>query len=485
MFKKKNNQPFEKKSLACRSREAFSRRAEILASLAAWIWAVSIEKDRGFRNFIRGLLRVIIIVFQEFLRDNIPLRASALTFIVILSMVPILALGTAVLKGLGKGDELRRAAQSFIVHIESAANSRIAESSPPDLGSDELNGKTLTQSPKPDNSFSEHLNRAVKLLFDYADQTNFAALGALGTLFLLFAVFMVLLSIEQTINDIWQTSSGRSPARKIKDYLILMIIMPLAINFGVAISAALHNKKMLAIFQTWLPGIGLQLLSLLPFFALIATFTFLYIFLPNTKVRFTAALTGGVVGGAIWLMIQALYFKLQIGVVNYNAIYGSFATLPLFLVWIYVSWMVFLAGAEVSFAVQTWRRYLRRKLSLKPVERLGLAFEVIAAVAANYHQKRITTRGNLVHALKQPDAYIMELLDTLSGANFLHYVDVDGGGFVPAAPLSELNTLEIGELILGDLPSPITKGNPAIKAFAAVRKSLADQKISPGDYPFN
>jgi membrane protein len=261
--------------------------------------------------------------------------------------------------------------------------------------------------------------------------------------------------------------------------------MPLAINFGVAISAALHNKKMLAIFQTWLPGIGLQLLSLLPFFALIATFTFLYIFLPNTKVRFTAALTGGVVGGAIWLMIQALYFKLQIGVVNYNAIYGSFATLPLFLVWIYVSWMVFLAGAEVSFAVQTWRRYLRRKLSLKPVERLGLAFEVIAAVAANYHQKRITTRGNLVHALKQPDAYIMELLDTLSGANFLHYVDVDGGGFVPAAPLSELNTLEIGELILGDLPSPITKGNPAIKAFAAVRKSLADQKISPGDYPFN
>jgi membrane protein len=486
MFKKENIPPVAKKSLVSRGGQTFSRRAEILTSLAAWIWAVSIDEDRGFRNFIRGLLRVNIIVFQEFIRDNIPLRASALTFIVILSMVPILALGTAVLKGLGKGDELRQAAQAFIVHIESSANSRMAKSIDPDIGLDELDGKTLAQRPKPEDSLSEHLNRAVTVVFDYADKTNFAALGAVGTLFLLLAVFMVLLSIEQTVNDIWQTSSGRSPTRKIRDYLVLITIMPLAINFGVAISAALHNKKLLAIFQTWLPGIGLQLLSLLPFFALIATFTFLYGFLPNTKVRFTAALTGGVVGGTIWLLIQALYFKLQIGVVNYNAIYGSFATLPLFLVWIYVSWMVFLAGAEVSFAVQIWRRYLRKKLSLKPIERLGLAFEIIAAVAANYHLKKITTRDNLVLALKQPDAFIKELLDTLSGAGFLRYVEKDdGSGFVPAAPLSELKTLEIGELILGELPNPIIKGNPAIKAFAAVRKSLADQKIPSGNYTFD
>jgi membrane protein len=287
------------------------------------------------------------------------------------------------------------------------------------------------------------------------------------------------------MNVIWQTSTGRSPGRKFKDYLALMIIMPLTINFGLATSAALHSEKLLSILQLWLPWIGLQLLNLLPILALIAAFTFFYSFLPHTRVRFTAALAGGVVGGISWLLIQSLYFKLQLVAVNYNAIYGSFATLPLFLVWIHVSWMVFLTGAEVSFAVQIWRRYQRHKLALTPIGRLGLAFEIISAIAANYHQKKITSRDSLVWALKQPDAYITELLDTLSDAGFLRYVEDEGGGYVPSAPLSELNTLEIGELIMGELPAPIAKDNPARKALESVRKSLAGRKIPPGNYMLN
>jgi membrane protein len=456
-----------------------SRKTATLENIVSWIWAIPTESDRGLKNFLRGLLRVQVIVCKEFLKDNIPLRASALTFIVALSMVPVLALGTAVLKGLGKGDELRQSAHSFIIQLETTTSRQFSKALISPKG-DEQNDTALPQREKQlDDSLSSHLRKAVDFVFDYVDQTNFAALGAAGILFLLFAVFLVLHSIEQTMNDIWQTSTGRSPGRKVLDYLAMMIILPLTINFGVAASAALHSDKLLTKLQIWLPWIGLHLLNLLPIFALVAAFTFFYSFLPHTKVRFSAALTGGIVGGISWLLIQALYFKLQIIAVNYNAIYGSFATLPLFLLWIHVSWMVLLTGAEVSFAVQIWRRYQRQKLTLTPIGRLGLTFEIISTIAANYQQKKITTRDSLIWALKQPDAYITELLDTLIDANFLRYVKDDGGGYVPAAPLSELNTQEIGDLIMGELPAPIAKNNPAIKALESVRQSLAGQKMQP------
>lgn len=461
-----------------------SWKTEVPKNLLAWIWKIPTEADRGLKNFIRALLRIHIIVFREFIKDNIPLRASALTFIVVLSMVPILALGTAVLKGLGKGDELRQSAHSFIIQHETN-NGKQSINTPLPLHKNwekQTDTALAKDGLQTEDNLVNHLKKAVDFVFDYVDKTNFAALGAAGILFLLLAVFSVLHSIEVTMNDIWQTSSGRPPGRKLKDYLALTMIMPLTINFGVATSAALHSEKLLTKLHLWLPWIGLQLLNLLPIFALVATFTFFYSFLPHTRVRFSAALTGGIVGGISWLLIQSLYFKLQIIAVNYNAIYGSFATLPLFLVWMHVSWMVFLTGAEVSFAVQVWHRQQRHKLVLTPIGRLGLTFEIISAVAENYHQRKVTTKDNLVWTMKQPDAYIKEILDILSEAGFLRCVEDEGGAYVPSAPLSELDTLKIGELIMGELPTPIAPDNPAIKVLEAIQNNLVEQKISSGDH---
>jgi len=471
--------------------EAPSEKQGIWARLSTWTWAQPSEQDKGFINFIRPILRIHVIVFQEFLDDYIPLRASALTFIVVLSLVPVLALGTAVLKGLGAGDEMRQAAHSFIAQLESTAGS---PAPPPVLPQESIiiptdqYGSTDQGSAIPEpvesathegESLTDHLYTAVDFVFDYVDKTNFAALGIAGILILLFAVFSVLSSIEQTMNDIWQTSSGRSASRKLMDYLALMIIMPLTINLGVAASAILHSKTLLDMLHRWLPWLGPQLLNLLPMLAVVATFTFFYSFLPNTRVTFRAALAGGIVGGTVWLLVQALYFKLQIGVVNYNKIYGSFATLPLILLWIHISWMIFLAGAEVSFAVQVWRRYLWKKLTLTPIGHLALTFEIISTAAGDYRQKRITTRDSLVWALKQPDAYIKELLDILCEAGFMHYISNDGGGYLPAAPLTELDVLEIGTLILGELPDPLSENNPARKVLDSARKNLTGQKLLP------
>ncbi|MFO7607328.1 MAG: YihY/virulence factor BrkB family protein [Desulfurivibrionaceae bacterium] len=441
------------------------------------------EKERGLKNFPRAFCRINIIVFKEFLSDNIPVRAGALSFIIILSMVPVLALGTSALKGLTKDNELRESVHLLIVQFESSNGNQAQNYSlPPDSEGNPLDQSR--QSPREEqstNTLGGHLHEAVDFVFDYVEKTNFAALGAVGVFFLLLTLFIVLGSIEQTMNDIWQTRGGRSPWRKLLDYLALMVIMPLTVNFGIAAWAVLHNEKLMGIIKFWLPGLGVLLLSLVPVFVLIATFTFFYGFLPHTKVKPGAALAGGIVGGLSWLIVQSIYFNLQTIVVKYNAIYGSFATLPLFLVWINLSWTVFLTGAEVSFATQTWRRYQRHKLPLTPIGRLGLAFEIISTTAENYRQRKITTKDGLVTTLEQPDAYINEILDTLHEGGHLRYVDENGGGYVPSAPLSQINTREIGELIMGELPMPLAADNPAIKALDSIRETLADQKLSYRD----
>ncbi len=478
-----------------------------LDELMSWIWSSASTEDSGSKSLLRATLRVHIIVFQEFLNDKIPLRASALTFIVVLSMVPILALGTSILKGFGVGGKMRDTAHSFISTLETTARMPmpgifLPKTNPetplpetqeqadninmldmitnPALSQDSdqppVSGKTGDD--QPIVSFTGHLNKAVDLVFDYVDKTNFAALGAIGILILLLIVFSVLNSIEDTMNAIWQTKGKRSAGRKMMDYLALMLIMPLAIYLGVAAMAILQSKTLLSMIQRWLPWVGPQLLNLLPMLVIVATFTIFYSFLPNTRVKRKAAMIGGAVGGIGWLLIQVLYFKLQIGVVNYNAIYGSFATLPLFLLWIFVSWMVFLAGAEVSFAVQIWDRYLWKKHRLTPIDRLGLAYDIVSVTASDFQSKSITTKFDLLQALKQPDAYVQEVLDDLTEAGVLRFVRDEVQGYVPSGPLTELSPVDIAELVLGEETEQFSEGNLALEVLSTARKTLAGKKIT-------
>jgi membrane protein len=449
-----------------------------LARFSAWLWGKSSDDSGGAESCLRVCGQVLEIAGREFGRDKIPLRASALTFTVILSLVPLLALGTSVLKGLGAGGQMRQAVHTMISQMEATAE--VVTNSPSFTAPPELETAPTATQPRqwPPDSLSGHLHRVADTIFDYVDKTQFATMGVVGILVLLFTVFTLLGSIEKTFNAIWQTDGNRTFARKLVDYLALLVLLPLTINFGVAAMAALKSPILLVQIQHWLPWLGPRTLNLLPVAAMVATFSLLYGFLPNTRVTKKAALTGGVVGGLIWLLLQAIYFKLQIVVVRYNAIYGSFAALPLFLLWIYLSWVVFLLGAEVSFATQIWRRYHWRKLSLSPIGRVALAFEILITAAEDYRHQRLTTRDDLVWALKQPDQYIKELLDMLVGAGLMHYVPGGNGGYLPAAPLTELSAADIGVLMLGELPTSIPTDNPARAALAAMRISLAETRLA-------
>ncbi len=409
-----------------------------------WIWKES-EEEKSAWDRLKPLFRIFCILGIEFKKDGIPLRSSALTFTVILSMVPVLALGTAVLKGLGAGDQMKKAAYAFIERLE------VTEGG----GREDSGEGGVSQV----TTMTAHLRRAVDTVFDYVDRTNFATLGIFGVVGMLFTVVSLLGNIEQAMNVIWQTDSGRPLGRKVMDYLALMILLPVAVNVGLGAMTALQSEAVLQkvhlIFP--LPWAVPLLINLFTLSVIVATFVILYRFLPNMRVPFFPALAGGFLGGLGWLLVQGLYIKLQIGVAKYNAIYGSFATLPLFLIWIYVGWMVFLCGAEVSFATYVWRRYRPFSDTFSPVQQLSMAYDVLEAVFEDFRQRHLSNPEGLAERLGLPPAPVAKVLDLLKDKGLLRYSEGKEEGYFPSTEARSMKAAEVLEAILGS-DTPNTKG---------------------------
>ena len=211
----------------------------------------------------------------------------------------------------------------------------------------------------------------------------------------------------------------------------------------------------------------------MPVLILILTFVLLYRFIPNTRVEFIPALAGGIFGGISWYLVQILYIKMQIGVAKYNAIYGSFATLPLFFLWIYVAWVVFLLGAEVAFAFQSWKQYQWEKLKLSPVVRLAMAFDIMETALNDFTARKVTNKPLLARHLSQPDSAIGVIVDELVDGGMLRRVSGKLEGYVPAAPSAQLKPVEIMNIIFGkDIPEVLKGCGLANKALKAARQSL-------------
>lgn len=440
------------------------------------------------------LLRISVIFSREFSRDKIPLRASALTFTVMLSLVPTLALGTAVLKGLGAGDQMRLAAHRFIDQLESASS--VWDDYLPESG--EQKGRQSTEETQPsgapqgkedeDNlapvqNSTAHLRQAVDQIFDYVDRTDFATLGAFGVLGLVAAVVMVMGSIEQAMNAIWHTGGGRPMGRRVMDYLALMVVLPLAINLTFATEATLQSETLRRKLHFFLPIGGLEelLLGLIPLLLLTLSFTLLYRFLPNTRVRLTPALLGGLFGAVAWLVVQGLYLKMQLGVARYNAIYGSFATLPLFLIWMQLCWTIFLAGAEMSFAAQSFRAYRFNAPHASPVNRLTLAFALLEIIHRNFTARHPADPAQIAEELGQPVELVNKVAAQLSAAGLIRWTGEESErgewGYLPGTNLEKVNPSEVVDLILGtDIPA-IRGGALTMEAMEAARRVITPRNL--------
>ena len=474
--------------------------------------------EKKIIGVLRSLLRILLIMVHEFSNTNIALRASALTFSVILSMVPLLAMSTAVLKGLGNGDQMRIAAYHFIDQLDpeavgQAAVSTVASTSvesPQQAGSDisdisDISGIPISEDApddgdgagRPENaaataaeedtepplSLNRHLHQAVDTIFDYVDNTNFAALGAFGIAGLLIVVIMVLSSIEDAMNAIWHTRRGRSLFRKIMDYLALLVLLPISVNIALAGDAILQSPKIMGYIATVIPSTWTvqMLLKLLPFIFITLSLMMMYLFFPNVKVKTAAAFCGALFGAVFWFIVQRTYVVLQIGVAKYNAIYGSFATVPLFLIWIQLGWMFVLLGAALAYAIQHRNSYQLSGTESSTRQEIQRTFDVLITVYKSFASGQAALLEDLVEQCQVVnEADLARSLDLLLQSEFLYEIDRDGTtAFLPARPLEHVDSAHIICLIFGKKGKADSAG-----ARLADQVVQAAEKVLPaGNFP--
>ncbi|MBF0479125.1 MAG: YihY/virulence factor BrkB family protein [Candidatus Omnitrophica bacterium] len=289
------------------------------------IWRIHTKKLPRQRSFLIKQLRIIVLAVREFRSNKCQLNASALTFYSLLSVVPVAAMAFGIAKGFGF-DRL-------------------------------LEKQVLEKFPGQEVTITQIITFANNLL----DNTQGGLVAGVGVMVLFWTVIQVLNSIETSFNDIWGIKTGRSLGRKITDYLSIMLVCPFFViaSSGVTVFAATQVEMILqklSFLGPLSPAIFF-LLALLPYVMIWILFAFIYIFMPNTKVKLSAGIIGGIVAGTIYQVVQVTYIQFQVAAAKANAIYGSFAALPLFLVWLQVSWRVVLFGTEVTFAHQNVDTY--------------------------------------------------------------------------------------------------------------------------------
>ena len=284
------------------------------------LWRFRIEKLDKRQGFFIKQLRIFTLAIKGFNEDKCLLKASALTYYLLFSIVPVIALAFAIAKGFG-----------FEKKLEENLMQDLSEQK-----------EILTQ------------------VFTYANEMLSNAKGGIiagiGVVLLLWSVMKLLGNIEDSFNEIWEIKKPRTFVRKFTDYLSIILIAPIFIIVSGSITVIIKSQVDTAMHSyNWLQHIGpafTVLLKTISFLLITFLFTFIYIVLPNTKVKFGSAFKAGLVAAVLFELLEWGYINFQIGVAQYNAIYGSFAALPLFLIWVQYSWFIVLFGAELAFANQ-------------------------------------------------------------------------------------------------------------------------------------
>ncbi|MCF0160386.1 MAG: YihY family inner membrane protein [Bacteroidaceae bacterium] len=309
------------------------------------------------QDWLRNLVvcaKVLWFTIRMFISDRITTRASALTYSTLLSTVPLLAIVFAVAKGFGIAEHLQ------------------------DLLLSNFKGQ------------EEVIMMLMGSVNKYIEHTRSGLFLGVGFAMLIYTIMLLTGSIEETFNHLWQVKKARSPLRKLANYFSVLLLLPFLLvfisGFNVFLGTMADNMEEYVI----LGSTTRFFIRLIPYVVSSTLMTALYVFMPNTWVRFRSALIPGIVCGIAFQMFQSLYINSQIWVTNYNAIYGSFAAIPMFLIWTQTSWCICLFGAELTFSIQN-QKTLGDRLDGKMISRADHDFAcllILSRIGKRFKEER-------------------------------------------------------------------------------------------------
>ncbi len=348
------------------------------------VWKIPLKELPPRKSFIIKQLRIFILAVRGFQEDDLHLRASSLTYYSLLAIVPVVALGFGIAKGFGLEVLLEKQLREVFT------------------GREEV--------------FEWIMNFAYSMI----ESTQGGLVAGIGMAILLYTIIIVLFYVEESFNGIWQIKQSRPFARKVSDYFAMIFIGPLLLIMSSAASVFLttHVSSFSDSFSflEFLNPALFFLVSLTPYVLIWIVFTLLYMVMPNTNVKIGSALAGAVIAGTIFIITQWGYIYFQVGVSRYNAIYGSFAALPLLLLWIRISWLIVLFGAEISYANQNveYYEFEHEAKNISPFNKKILSLYVYNLIVKRFADgDSALTPPQICDKLGMPIKIVREVLDDL------------------------------------------------------------------------
>jgi membrane protein len=382
-----------------------------LNKLSEAIWKTNIKSQPLWKRFIISVCRFIYLIANDLANGQLNLRAMSLVFTTILSFVPLIAVSFSVLKAFGVHNQIEPALLNLFSHLGDKA---------PELTNN---------------------------IIGFVDNVKVGLLGVLGIAFLFYSVISLLTKVEEAFNYTWRIHKTRTLTERFSSYLSVLMVGPILVLLAMGTTATLLNNSVTQSLASVEPfGVLLEFVTkLIPYVLIIFAFTFVYLFVPNTKVRFIPALTGGVIAGILWQSVGYLFALVIAQSSTQAAIYAGFAIIFFFMTWLYLNWLILLVGSSVAFYGQ-YPEYLMAKnqaVLLNNHDREHIALNVLLMVGASFYDRKspISVEA-IVDNLSCPKQSVEEALQCYEAAGILHSVDESSSSYLPATPLEDLTVSE-------------------------------------------
>ncbi len=386
----------------------------LIDRIEALVWAPA--GDTAKRTGLLRLVRTILILGRDVAFGQLTLRAMSLVYTTLLSIVPLLALSFSVLKAFGVTNQIR----PMLLNLLEPLGEKGAE--------------------------------IALRITGFIENMNVGVLGAVGLVLLLYTAISLIQKIEESLNYIWHAPRPRPLGERFTRYLTVLMVGPILVFSALGVTATVMNIQMVRdLMAVDVLGQVMQAASrLVPYLLIIAAFTFVYLFMPNTRVRLWPALVGGVVGGIAWQTAGWIFAVFIASSNNYAAIYASFAILILFMIWLYLSWLVLLFGASVAFYVQhpeyLYMRGGEPRLSNRMRERLALS--MMELVARRFiHGEAAPSQLDFSRKLRVPGHVLMVVLDALERKGMLVATADDPPSYLPARDPAHILVAKVLETV--------------------------------------
>lgn len=374
------------------------------------IWRVTDDEVSKKRGMFYNALKILTLSVREFAQGGVINKASALTYNTLLAIIPILAILFAIARGFGFANLLEDQFRSG------------------------LEGQAITA------------ETILSFIDSYLSHAKSGIFIGVGLIMLFYTVLLLTYNMERTFNSIWQVKKPRTLYRKMTDYFSMLLLLPLLIMLSSGISIFMSTMiKNIHEYELLAPVIKF-LVRLTPFVLTWGMFTALYIFMPNTKVKLKYALFPGILAGTAFQCFQYLYIGSQIWVSRYNAIYGSFAAIPMFLLWTQISWSICLYGAQLCYVAQNLRNFSFSKETENISRRYHdfLCILIMSLICKRFQtEKEPYTAESLSDEHKIPIRLTTTILYELQDLHMIYETQLEGEdeviAYLPAVDINQMN----------------------------------------------